>query len=89
MKIRFKKDCEVDLAVGNRGDWIVYDKETFKKDEIHDVSIVGFATSIEGPMKQYPQVEFGDGSNATFFADTFEVIEGQDEFDEAWENESA
>ena len=94
MKIRFIKACEVDMAVGtDRDGEPVFETETFEVGEVHEVDIVDFGTTADPnpggngfiPNKNWPQLEFGDGSVSTGIPlEVFEIIEGQDEFDAAW-----
>ncbi len=94
MKIRFINDYQTELAVGTDGDGEpIFETETFKAGEVQEVDVVEFATRMDPkpggnglvPDKNLPQLQFGDGSVSTAIPlDAFEILEGQDEFDEAW-----
>lgn len=94
MKIRFIKACEVDLAVGTDGEGEpVFETEAFEVGEVHEVDVIDFATTSDPnpggngfvPNKNWPQLEFGDGSVSTGIPlEVFEILEGQDEFDKAF-----
>ncbi|MCK9433703.1 MAG: hypothetical protein M0R32_02505 [Candidatus Cloacimonetes bacterium] len=96
MKIRFIKACEVDMAVGTGKDGEpVFETEAFKVGEEFDVDVVDFATTADPnpggngfiPNRNWPQLEFGDGSISTGIPlECFEIIEGQEEFDKAFED---
>ena len=96
MKIRFIKACEVDLAVGTDPEGEpVFEKEVFEVGEVHEVDVVDFATTADPnpggngfvPNKNWPQFEFGDGSVSMGIPlEVFEIIEGQDEFDQAFKD---
>ncbi len=94
MKIRFIKACEVDVAVGTDDDGEpIFETESFAVGEVHEVDVVDFATTADPkpggngfvPNKNWPQLEFGDGTVSTGIPlEVFEIIEGQDEFDKAF-----
>ena len=96
MKIRFIKACEVELAVGSDKDGEpVFETEVFNIGEVHEVDVIDFATTADPnpggngfvPNKNWPQLEFGDGSVSTGIPlECFEIIEGQDEFDRAFQD---
>ena len=96
MKIRFIKACEVELAVGSDKDGEpVFETGVFNIGEVHEVDVVDFATTADPnpggngfvPNKNWPQLEFGDGSVSTGIPlECFEIIEGQDEFDKAFQD---
>ena len=96
MKIRFIKACEVELAVGSDKDGEpVFETEVFNIGEVHEVDVVDFATTADPnpggngfvPNRNWPQLEFGDGSVSTGIPlECFEIIEGQDEFDKAFQD---
>lgn len=96
MKIRFINDYQTELAVGTDGDGEpIFETETFKAGEVHEVDIVEFATRMDPkpggngfvPDKNLPQLQFGDGSVSTAIPlDAFEILEGQDEFDKAFQD---
>ena len=92
MKIRFIKACEVDMAVGNdrKGD-PVFETRGFEVGDIHYVEVVDFATTFSkgsngtSPNKDWPQFEFENGNISSAIAtELFEILEGQDEFDQAF-----
>ena len=96
MKIRFIKACEVEIAVGSDEEGEpIFETETFEVGEVHEVDVVDFGLRADPklggngfvPDKNWPQLEFGDGSVSTGIPlEIFEIIEGQDEFDKAFED---
>lgn len=94
MKIRFIKACEIEVAVGtDRHGEPIFEVESFEVGEVHDVDVVDFGTTIDTkpggngyvPNKNWPQLEFGDGTVTTgVHLEVFEILEGQEEFDKAF-----
>lgn len=91
MKIRFKVDCEVELAVDYNNGEPVFETILFKKGEVHEIDVVDFASSMQNgkllPRKDFPLCEFGDGTVGTISTETFEIIEGQEELNAAFAEE--
>lgn len=86
MKIRITKACEVEIMVGSDSEGEpIFDVQEVKVGEICEVEVVDFGLVGDKLLKDYPLFEFGNGSAGTFFSECFEIIEGQDEFDEAFE----
>ena len=96
MKIRIVKACEIEVAVGtDRHGEPIFEVESFAVGEIHDVDVVDFAMTADPnpggngfvPNKNWPQLEFGDGTVTTGVPlECFEILEGQDEFDKAFQD---
>lgn len=96
MKIRFIKACEVELAVGSDPEGEpVFETEVFNVGDVHKVDVIDFATTADPnpggngfvPNRNWPQLEFGDGSISTGIPlECFEILEGQDEFDAAFKD---
>ena len=85
MKIKIVKDCEVEIAVGSdKAGEPVFEPNAFRVGEVHDVDVVDFGMTIQGLRKDLPLLQFGDGSAGTFSAETFEVLEGQEELDDTY-----
>ena len=85
MKIKIIKDCEVEIANGlDENQEPIFEPTLFKVGEVHDVEVVDFGMTIKGLRKDLPLLELGDGSCGTFSTETFEIIEGIDELDEAF-----
>lgn len=89
MKIKIIKPCEVEVFVGSdvEGEPI-FETETFNVGEVFEVDVGGFACSFDGKdfrsRKDFPMFEFCGGFEGMFSAETFEVIEGAGEFEDAW-----
>ena len=87
MKIKLIKDCEVEVAVGiTENDEPIYEPTLFKKGEILEVEVEDFGMTLTGLRKDLPLLSFGDGTLGVFSTETFEILEGQKEFDEAYED---
>ena len=90
MKIKIIKPCEVEVSVGSDAEGEpIFEAETFNVGEVFEVDVGGFAYYFKEkdfcPRKDYAVFEFGDGSAGMFSAETFEIIEGGEEFEAAWE----
>ena len=85
MKIKIIKDCEVEIAVAldAKGD-AIFEPTLFKVGDILDVDVVDFGMSVKGLRKDLPLLQLGDGTCGTFSQETFEVLEGIDEIDDAF-----
>ena len=94
MKIRFTRWCQVETAVDTKPNGEpIFETDEYDAGEEIEVEVINFGMTADPmpggngfmPNKNWPQFQFADGSVTTgIHLDDIRILEGQDEFDEAW-----